>query len=380
MGICRGVPIILEDLQLVKPTCLFSVPTLYKKVYDGVNNLVESASPLRRKLMKSALEMGEAKVLADNGTGPRLSSIERIKLSVLDRLVLSKIRNRFGGNLQKGFSGGAAVPAEVVSFMDSIGIPICEGYGLTETSPIMTLNVPEKRKIGSVGRALGDVMVYIVDENGQPVAPGEEGEICCVGPNVMKGYYTNQEATDEVISIAPDGKSRMFHTGDQGKMDEEGWVSVTGRIKEQYKLENGKYVVPSPIESAISMSRFINQVVLCGANRPFNVALLVPEWPAIRTELNIDGDVIDEQLANDAKVKELIDNEIIQSCIKLKKFEIPKEFAFVAPFTAANNMLTPKMSIRRHKVMEAYEELISSMYDDDPIVTEAADGALREAA
>lgn len=380
MGICRGVPIILEDLQLVKPTCLFSVPTLYKKVYDGVNNLVESASPLRRKLMKSALEMGEAKVLADNGTGPRLSSIERIKLSVLDRLVLSKIRNRFGGNLQKGFSGGAAVPAEVVSFMDSIGIPICEGYGLTETSPIMTLNVPEKRKIGSVGRALGGVMVYIVDENGQPVAPGEEGEICCVGPNVMKGYYTNQEATDEVISIAPDGKSRMFHTGDQGKMDEEGWVSVTGRIKEQYKLENGKYVVPSPIESAISMSRFINQVVLCGANRPFNVALLVPEWPAIRTELNIDGEVIDEQLANDAKVKELIDNEIIQSCIKLKKFEIPKEFAFVAPFTAANNMLTPKMSIRRHKVMEAYEELISSMYDDDPIVTEAADGALREAA
>jgi len=209
MGICRGVPVILEDLQLVKPTCLFSVPTLYKKVYDGVNNLVESASPLRKKLMKSALEMGEAKVLADNGTRPGLSPVDRIKLSILDRLVLSKIRNRFGGNLQKGFSGGAAVPAEVVSFMDSIGIPICEGYGLTETSPIMTLNVPEKRKIGSVGRALGGVTVYIVDENGQPVAPGEEGEICCVGPNVMKGYYANQEATDEVISTAPDGKSRM---------------------------------------------------------------------------------------------------------------------------------------------------------------------------
>lgn len=380
MGICRGVPVILEDLQLVKPTCLFSVPTLYKKVYDGVNNLVESASPLRKKLMKSALEMGEAKVLADNGTRPGLSPVDRIKLSILDRLVLSKIRNRFGGNLQKGFSGGAAVPAEVVSFMDSIGIPICEGYGLTETSPIMTLNVPEKRKIGSVGRALGGVTVYIVDENGQPVAPGEEGEICCVGPNVMKGYYANQEATDEVISTAPDGKSRMFHTGDQGRMDEEGWVSVTGRIKEQYKLENGKYVVPSPIESAISMSRFISQVVLCGANRPFNVALLVPEWPAIRTELNINDDVTDEQLANDPNVKELIGNEIIQSCIKLKKFEIPKEFAFVAPFTAANNMLTPKMSIRRHKVMDAYEELISNMYDDDPIVTEAADGAIREAA
>jgi long-chain acyl-CoA synthetase len=174
--------------------------------------------------------------------------------------------------------------------------------------------------------------------------------------------------------------SIRFHTGDMGKMDLDGWVSVTGRIKEQYKLENGKYVVPSPIESAIGMSRFINQVILCGANRPHNVALLVPEWPAIRTELGIKDDVTDDELTNDSKLKDLIDNEIIQSCDKLKKFEIPKNWAFVAPFTAANNMLTPKMSIRRHVVMDAYEELISHMYGDDPIVTEAADGAIREAA
>jgi len=380
MGICRGVPVILEDLQLVKPTNLFSVPTLYKKVFDGVHNLIESAPPLRKKLMKNALAMGEAKVAADNGMGQQFGPFERIKFAVLDRLVLSKIRDRFGGNLLRGFSGGAACPAEVISFMDTIGIPICEGYGLTETSPIITLNVPENRTIGSVGRPVGDVTVYIINKDGNVVPPGEEGEICCVGPNVMKGYYNNRKATDEVISIAPDGKSRMFHTGDMGKMDEEGWVSVTGRIKEQYKLENGKYVVPSPIESAIGMSRFINQVVLCGANRPHNVALLVPEWPTIRTELGIEDDVTDDELANEILVKELIDNEITQSCSKLKKFEIPKEWAFVAPFTAANSMLTPKMSIRRHKVMDAYEELISHMYDDDPIVTEAADGALREAA
>ncbi|OEU07911.1 hypothetical protein FRACYDRAFT_250536 [Fragilariopsis cylindrus CCMP1102] len=151
-------------------------------------------------------------------------------------------------------------------------------------------------------------------------------------------------------------------------------------LREQYKLENGKYVVPSPIESAIGMSRFINQVILCGANRSHNVALLVPEWPAIRIELGIKDDVTDEELTNDSKLKDLIDNEIIQSCDKLKRFEIPKNWAFVAPFTAANNMLTPKMSIRRHVVMDAYEELISHMYDDDPIVTEAADGHIREAA
>lgn len=165
-----------------------------------------------------------------------------------------------------------------------------------------------------------------------------------------------------------------------GKMDDGGWVRVTGRIKEQYKLENGKYVVPAPIESAIGMSRFVNQVVVCGANRPHNVALLVPEWPAIRKELGVEDDITDDELASEMSVKELIDNEIIQSCIKLKKFETPKDWAFVAPFTAANNMLTPKMSIRRHKVMDAYDELISSMYDNDPIITEAADGAIREAA
>jgi long-chain acyl-CoA synthetase len=209
MGICRGVPVILEDLQLVKPTALLSVPTLYKKVYDGVHNLMETAPPLRKKLMSNALRLGEAKALAEKGMGPPLGSFQRIQHSILDKLVLSKIRDRFGGRMRHGFSGGSACPAEVVRFMDSLGIPICEGYGLTETSPIITLNVPEARAAGSVGRPIGGVTVYIVDEEGRPVAPGGEGEICCVGPNVMKGYHNNPEATAEVISTAPDGKSRM---------------------------------------------------------------------------------------------------------------------------------------------------------------------------
>ena len=148
-------------------------------------------------------------------------------------------------------------------------------------------------------------------------------------------------------------------------MDGDGWLRVTGRLKEQYKLENGKYVVPTPIETAISMSRFISQAVLCGANRPHNIVLIVPEWPAIRTELGIDDDVSDEDLANDQRVKELFDAEVVTSCNKLKKFEIPTKWAIVAPFTAANNMLTPKMSIRRHKVMEAYADVIDTLYEEE---------------
>ena len=209
MGICRGVPKILEDLQLVKPNVLFAVPTLYKKIYDGVHNLIESSSPIRKALMKSALEIGQAKDDHNKGVRGPLGPIEQLRYSILNKIVLSKIRDRFGGNLRHGYVAGAACPPEVLKFMDSIGIPICEGYGLTETSPIICINVPQQRMVGSVGRPIGGVTVYIVDEQGNPLPPGEEGEVCCVGPNVMKGYYKNKDATDEVISVAPDGVSRM---------------------------------------------------------------------------------------------------------------------------------------------------------------------------
>lgn len=148
-------------------------------------------------------------------------------------------------------------------------------------------------------------------------------------------------------------------------MDEDGFIKVTGRLKEQYKLENGKYVVPTPIEEAITMSRFISQCVLYGANRPHNVVLIVPDWVSIRVELNISDDVPEEELANDKRVTMLIDAEMQESCFKLKKFEVPTEWAIVAPFTAANNMLTPKMSIRRHKVVETYADLINKLYGDE---------------
>lgn len=148
-------------------------------------------------------------------------------------------------------------------------------------------------------------------------------------------------------------------------MDEDGFIAVTGRLKEQYKLENGKYVVPTPIEESISMSRFISQVVVCGANRPHNVALIVPDWVAIRSALNIADDKTEEELVNSKEVRGLIDEEIMLNTYKLKKYEIPKSWAFVAPFTAANNMLTPKMSIRRNVVIKHYGDIVGHMYGDD---------------
>ena len=159
-------------------------------------------------------------------------------------------------------------------------------------------------------------------------------------------------------------QTKRFHTGDLGRLDADGFVSVTGRLKEQYKLENGKYVVPTPIEESISMSRFVAQTVVCGANRPHNVALIVPDWVAIRSALNISDDVKEEELVNDKAVRGLIDEEIRVNAYKLKKYEVPQSWAFVAPFTAANNMLTPKMSIRRKHVIETYADIIGSLYGD----------------
>ena len=217
--------------------------------------------------------------------------------------------------------------------------------GLTETSPVIALNILSQRKAGSVGKVIPNVDVWIVDSEGNALDPGQEGEICCSGPNVMKGYHNNPEATDEVITLAPDGNSRMFHTGDLGRIDSDGYLSVTGRLKEQYKLENGKYVCPTPIEEAIGMSRFISQVVVTGANRPYNVALVVPDWLSIRSELGLSEEVSEEELVNDVKVKGLISAEIKLNCYNIKKFEVPAAFLFVSPFTAANNMVTPKVRL-----------------------------------
>ena len=194
IGICRGIPHILDDLQLVQPTLLFAVPTLYKKVYDGVFNLVNNSSPPKQRLMQEALRIGRAnaahknRIIGPDGViAPPLGFLDKLKFKLLDEIVLSKIRGRFGSNLRVGFVAGAACPKEIVEFMDSVGIPICEGYGLSETSPVISMNVLNRRKAGSVGHVLNGVQVWIINQDGNPVGgPGEEGEICCAGPNVMR--------------------------------------------------------------------------------------------------------------------------------------------------------------------------------------------------
>ena len=211
---------------------------------------------------------------------------------------------------------------------------------------------------------------FAIGTDGKKLSAGEEGEIVCVGKNIMRGYHGKPEATEEVVTTNSEG-NRQFHTGDLGKVDRDGFIYITGRLKEQFKLENGKYVVPTPVEEGIGMSRFIAQFVLCGANRPYNVCVITPDVPVIAAHLKIDeSEVVD----GNSKVKDLILSEIAEHAANanLKKFEIPQKFCFSdAPFTVENEMQTPKLSIRRHMVMKNYEGQINGLYEDGVKVSSA---------
>ncbi len=354
MGIAESVPKIVENLAEVKPTLLFSVPRIFNKIHDGVLKKVEQDGGLKKKLFFAALSTAEQKKKLDEQR--RSSGFVDFKHKLLDKLVFSKVRARFGGNLKYAFSGGAAISREVAEFIDSLGILVYEGYGLTETSPIATANWPGARKIGSVGKPLPGVRIEI-DRNvtGDP----KHGEIIVHGHNVMKGYHALPEENEKVFTA--DGG---FRTGDMGYLDEDGFLYITGRIKEQYKLENGKYVVPAPLEELLKLSPFIVSAFVYGDNKPYNVALIVPDMDALRgwaREQGIDGS--DQELLKNERVLALMREQIDRYSGEFKQFEKIKKFSLILEdFTIENGMLTPKMSVKRQKVMERWGGELGSLF------------------
>ncbi|MCL2448858.1 MAG: long-chain fatty acid--CoA ligase, partial [Polyangiaceae bacterium] len=253
---------ILENLEVVKPTVIFSVPRIFNRIYTAVQGQIESRPKIVQKLVAESFRV-HARVR--DGQTPKLH--ERVVMALVDRLVASKVRARFGGRLKCAVSGGAALAPSVGEFIDALGIVVFEGYGLTETSPVVSVNRPGKRKMGTVGTAVPGVRVRV----------DEEGELIVYGPNVMTGYFKNPEETAAVFT-----EDHGFRTGDMAKIDADGFISITGRIKEQYKLENGKYVVPTPLEEQLKLSPYVLNAMVYGDNRPFNVALVVANVGAVQ--------------------------------------------------------------------------------------------------
>jgi long-chain acyl-CoA synthetase len=337
---------IIGNLAEVKPTVIFAVPRIFNRIYTAVQGQLASRPKPIQQLVAASFRVRSR---MRKGEAPKLH--ERAMLAVVDKLVASKVRARFGGRLRLAVSGGAALSPAVGEFIDSLGILVYEGYGLTETSPVVSVNRPGKCRLGTVGPALPGVRV----------CTDEAGELIVYGPNVMKGYYNHPDETAAVMTS--DGG---FRTGDMASIDADGFVTITGRIKEQYKLENGKYVVPTPLEDQLKLSPYVANAMVYGDNRPHNVALIVANVDAIRKwaaqqHTSLPSDI--GAFLDDARVRSLIRGEVEKFNASFKGFESIRDFALIAEdFTTDNGMLTPKMSLKRRKVIETYTHLIDRVY------------------
>lgn len=351
-----------RDMPEIKPTILVSVPTVFNKVYDGLQKMMEAEGGLKKTLFDAAISNARKRMALEK-VGKRSRWID-IKNDLFDKIIFTKVRDAFGGRLKYAFSGGAAISTEVAEFISAVGITVYEGYGLTETSPIVTCNIKGARRLGSVGRIIPGVSVEIDTD-----ATGDRdiGEIVVRGPNVMMGYHNLPEEDNEVFT-----NDRGFRTGDLGHIDDDGYLFIRGRIKEQYKLENGKYVVPSPIEEQLQLSGFVLQVMVSGEQRPYNVALVIPDIGYLNAWANdkgIDSSDVDV-LISDAKVKDLIKAEIDRVQSSLKHYERVRDFVLVAEeLTPENGMLTPTLKIKRRSVMAKYGDQLDALYEgSDPLV------------
>lgn len=340
---------IVPNLAEVRPTILIAVPRIFNRIYDAVNRQMTSKPKPIQALFRTGLAAAKKR-----SAGEAVGTLEAVAASVAEHLIFSKVRQRFGGRLKLVISGSAALNKDVAEFIDALGIMVYEGYGLTETSPVVSVNYPGHRKIGSVGPVLPNVKV-VIDES-QTEEPGE-GEIIVFGPNVMKGYHNRAEETAAVMV-----EGGGFRTGDLGKVDADGYLYITGRIKELYKLENGRYVAPAALEEELKVSPYISNIVLYGANRPYNTALVTPNMEALQAWAKETGNALGDISANEA-VRTLMLSEIQKYGEMFKSYERPKKIVVLTEdFSGENGLLTPKMSVKRNEVLKRYGHLLEALY------------------
>jgi long-chain acyl-CoA synthetase len=355
-AIC-GDPLKLgQYLPEVKPTILCAVPRVYNRIYDGVMKAMAERPPAVQWLFKTAMAAKDKRRRHQS-----LSIAETLALKAAEKVVFPKIRAAFGGNLRYACSGAAALSRDVAEFIDNIGIEVYEGYGMTEGSGVTTANPRGKARLGSVGKVIPGVRI-VIDKTVLGGAP-DEGEIILYGNGVMRGYHNLDEVTRQ--SMTEDGGLR---TGDLGKLDDDGYLYITGRVKELYKLENGKYVAPVPLEEKLLLSPFILQCMIFGANRPHNTALIIPDMMALRAWAKTQGiDSDDETLLTLPKVRTLLEGEVDKYSKDFKGFERIKDFVIdTEELTMQNGLLTPTLKVKRNRVVAKYGPVFDSLYPPAP--------------
>lgn len=339
-----------RDMQQVRPTVMTGVPRVFEKLRARVIAAVAEAPRLRQALFAWAAGVGHA------AAGARLAGREpglltRIKAPIADRLVLSKIRARTGGRLRFVCSGSAPLSREVAEFLYAVGLPVLEGYGLTETAPVLTVNPLGAARIGTVGPPLARVELRIADD----------GEVLARGPNVMMGYYEDPQATAECI------REGWFHTGDIGRLDDDGYLSITDRKKEILVTAGGKNVAPQPVEALLKRDPLVAEAMLVGDRRPYVSALLAPDAATLEQRLAASGAAsgsLDDLVGRD-DVRALFQAVVDQANAELAGFEQVKRFALLpAQFSVDTGELTPTLKLKRRVVAERWRDAIDGLYQD----------------
>jgi long-chain acyl-CoA synthetase len=358
IGFMESVDTLANDLILVQPTFLIAVPRVFTKIYNGIWTKMREAGGLKLKLFETAVALAKKKRdLAGQGKSNRLLNATFAKL---DRLVFAKIRARFGGQLKGALTASATMNIDIAHFFFDIGIPVYDCYGLTETSPAVTMNCSGSYRLGSVGQPVERVKVVI--DTSVVEADAGDGEIIVYGPNVMQGYHNKPEETQAVMT--EDGG---FRTGDRGRIDQDGFLYITGRIKEQFKLENGKYVFPTALEEEIKLLPEVANAMIYGEGKPYNVCLLYPNYPFLTSYARKHNlPLTPAGMAANKPIQAHLINTI-KTVLKGKcgSYEIPKKFIFISEdFTMDNGMLTQTMKLRRRVVLERYMEDIKALYEE----------------
>ncbi len=347
----ESIDTVADNLQEVKPTVMASVPRLFEKIYGRILDSLEEGSALKKKLFFWAIEVGKEVVAHQQQKKPLPLGL-KIKQKIANKLVFSKLQERVGGRIRFFVSGGAPLPKEIGEFFTAAGLLILEGYGLTETSPVIAVNRLENFKFGSVGLPLDNVEVKIA----------EDGEILTRGPHVMKGYYKKEAETREAID-----EEGWFHTGDIGFIDDDGFLIITDRKKNIIVTSGGKNVAPQPIENLLTQSRYVEQAVVIGDKRKFCSALIVPNMDNLKKFAEEKGITYSStnELFQHPEVQNLYYSEIERLSKDLASYEKVKKFALIEqPFTIETGELTPTLKAKRRVIEQKYKDIIDKIYEE----------------
>lgn len=341
-----------QALLEVRPTITAAVPRFFEKIYASVIEKGHRETGVKRRIFDWALHVA-AKAVPWRAHGKVASIGLKARWWTADKLVYSKIRANLGGRLRSCSSGGGPLAPELIDFFWSINVPVYQGYGLTETSPVVSANTPRTNKVGTVGRPIPDVQVRLA----------EDGEILVKGPCVMQGYYRKAEQTAQVLT--EDG---WLSTGDIGKFDEDGFLIITDRKKELLKTAGGKFVAPAPIENTLKTSPFIANAMVVGDGRKFVSVLIVPNLANIEAQARKTGRELSAapaKIASDPWVRDLLSRELERLTASFAQYEKPKRFAVVQQdFTYQNNQLTYTLKLKRRVIEKQYEDVIARLYAD----------------